>query len=323
MYFYKMKFSIGDEVNIPSLNIEGLITATVSDGRVLIQVGNLEIPVHTDMLEKKGAKEKHAEIAEIRNESSSAKLYGTQLIFEGKELERNNATKYDVYILNTADMVHLFHVAVIMDEQEVFFDTIQVESKSVRKWYTISVDDLNKALTFEIDVESIELHKTEQVDCKIKAKQFFGKLKSNPYFTNSVIAYTITDGKHYEAPKHDRRLPIPDVKKLKKIQAYTAFNSLQEMAEMPTDIDLHIEVLRKDYAHIPENERLLVQMKAMQKYVEKAMALGLQRVYLIHGVGKGTLRNAIHAYLQTLGNIQSYNNHFHPRYGYGATEVNF
>ncbi len=94
-------------------------------------------------------------------------------------------------------------------------------------------------------------------------------------------------------------------------------------AHFPTEIDLHIEQLAKNHKSLSNAQIVQIQMKAMQDYVDEAYRLGMDSVYLIHGVGKGYLRNAIHKRLKNNPHILTMKNEYHHKYGYGATEVVF
>ena len=92
-------------------------------------------------------------------------------------------------------------------------------------------------------------------------------------------------------------------------------------AEFPTELDLHIDKLVGDASELTGTEMLDLQLQHVRDYLDVAIRLGVDRVYLIHGKGKGALRNRIHEQLAKLGDIEGFKNEFHPKYGTGATEV--
>jgi dsDNA-specific endonuclease/ATPase MutS2 len=49
----------------------------------------------------------------------------------------------------------------------------------------------------------------------------------------------------------------------------------------------------------------------------------VDRIFVIHGVGEGKLRDVISTQLMQMTEVKSFKNEFHPRYGFGATEVIF
>ncbi|MEL6142742.1 MAG: Smr/MutS family protein [Bacteroidota bacterium] len=62
-------------------------------------------------------------------------------------------------------------------------------------------------------------------------------------------------------------------------------------------------------------------MYYFRNYLMRARQLGVERVYIIHGLGEGKLKKAIHKELRQVEYVKSFNNNYHPKYGNGATEV--
>lgn len=92
---------------------------------------------------------------------------------------------------------------------------------------------------------------------------------------------------------------------------------------MSHEKDLHIESLVDDPMAFEHSEILAIQLKEMTKYVERAALNNLDHVFLIHGIGKGVLKKHIHRDLSKMPFVKEYKNEYHPRYGWGATEVFF
>ena len=78
-----------------------------------------------------------------------------------------------------------------------------------------------------------------------------------------------------------------------------------------------------DPASIAKNQILSVQLSHFENFMQRAIRLDVERVFIIHGVGEGKLRSAIQKRLQEMEAVKSFKNEFHGRYGYGATEVIF
>lgn len=113
--------------------------------------------------------------------------------------------------------------------------------------------------------------------------------------------------------------------KPKKVQRKTfsgLYNPLKK-ANFPTSIDLHIERLAKNHKNLSNAQIVQIQIKAMTEYVDEAYQLGMDSVFLVHGVGKGYLKNAIHQKLRDHPHIMLLKNEYHHKFGYGATEVIF
>ena len=62
-------------------------------------------------------------------------------------------------------------------------------------------------------------------------------------------------------------------------------------------------------------------MLQLQKFLDRAIRLGVPRIFVIHGLGEGKLREAIAARLKEHPDVVKFKNEFHHKYGYGATEV--
>ena len=71
------------------------------------------------------------------------------------------------------------------------------------------------------------------------------------------------------------------------------------------------------------SEILEIQLRACQKALDLAHATQQQALVLIHGVGKGSLRQEIHRLLDQTIWVKKYVHGYDNRYGYGATEVFF
>ncbi len=86
------------------------------------------------------------------------------------------------------------------------------------------------------------------------------------------------------------------------------------------EIDLHIEVLVEDHAHMTNTEIIHKQLFALRQFMQQALCDRIRRVVIIHGVGEGVLREEVHVYLKGLDTLEIRHANHH-EYGWGATEV--
>lgn len=98
---------------------------------------------------------------------------------------------------------------------------------------------------------------------------------------------------------------------------------LSELAVFNRELDLHAEKLFKDPGAVPPEEIYNKQMKTFAWYMDKARSMNVDRVFIIHGVGSGRLKNEVHKRLEYDSRVRSFTNEHHPKYGFGATEVEF
>lgn len=156
----------------------------------------------------------------------------------------------------------------------------------------------------------------------LKPKLFFKKITNVSWHDQEVSIFPIfkTVIPEIKPKKKAKKVVVPAAEVAPKKQA-TSTNSLYTFASFPTEIDLHIEALVEDPKTLRSDQILSKQLNEMRSYIDRAIRFGVERVYLIHGTGSGVLKRAIHDHLEKLGDIEMYNNDFHPKYHHGATEV--
>ena len=95
-------------------------------------------------------------------------------------------------------------------------------------------------------------------------------------------------------------------------------NKVQNAEDM---IDLHFESKQK--GHIAPQDVLFHQLDEFEKALDKAIAAGKLEFRVIHGLGKGKLKQEIHKLLDKHPQVKSYENNYHSKYGYGSTIIYF
>jgi hypothetical protein len=90
---------------------------------------------------------------------------------------------------------------------------------------------------------------------------------------------------------------------------------------LPPELDLHIEKLVEHPEKLHPAEMLAVQLARATQYLDRAAWSGIHKVYLIHGLGTGRLREELHDMLRRHPRVRGFQNSHFPRYGFGATEV--
>ncbi|TVR83282.1 MAG: hypothetical protein EA409_03215 [Saprospirales bacterium] len=158
---------------------------------------------------------------------------------------------------------------------------------------------------------------------KIRASDFVKKLSYSEHIKAECIKYPINFQKALkkrEKPlaierKENRRLES----QLRKVELYNT----EEFANFDRTLDLHIEKLVGDPSKINPTAALMLQLNALREYLEKAIYLGVERVFIVHGLGKGKLKKAVDDYAKNLEVVKEIKNEYHPKFGFGATEIIF
>lgn len=86
------------------------------------------------------------------------------------------------------------------------------------------------------------------------------------------------------------------------------------------EVDLHISSLRQDYSKLSPHEILTIQMGYFERMLGSAIAFNFKHVIFIHGIGNGTLKQAIIQRLEEYSDIEFRNASF-SKYGNGAIEL--
>ena len=89
------------------------------------------------------------------------------------------------------------------------------------------------------------------------------------------------------------------------------------------EVDLHIEKLVREFSAMTAAEILDHQLRHFEKSFDRAIALGLKKMIVIHGVGNGVLRMEVHRRLSSSQDIRHFRDARKERFGYGATEIEF
>lgn len=119
---------------------------------------------------------------------------------------------------------------------------------------------------------------------------------------------------------HSARQPV--VPEKIKPQPATTQKAIPQLE--PADvIDLHIENLASNTRGMSNADILLTQLSALETQLRIAINSRQQRLIIIHGLGKGKLRDEVHRLLADTPEVKTYSNEWMPKYGFGATEVWF
>lgn len=170
------------------------------------------------------------------------------------------------------------------------------------------------------DAQGVTIQVADQ-EMKLRAKQYVARIQS-PEFLNTrqlLFEVPVTDASLLQKPVAEKpALPQFDFNQKKKVEQH---HEVLQKAHMPDFIDLHAEKLLPDHRHLSATEILTMQVHSFKNYLEKAIRLRMHKVYIVHGHGKGVLKQEIEKALKKYPEVSSYNNDYNPRFGFGATEI--
>lgn len=347
-----MLFAIGTKVRFRFTGETGMITAMLEDGMLQVRLDSdrdLEIPAFEEDLQRNeqaeplsaGAKfvqGKEPKIPEapprrqLRIQYQILKPKGLQLAFEPMPGRDGSVTKYKVWLLNDTTLEFVFEFDLFTQQRDLFSVDDKISATSALEVGDILYDHLNEGLESWLRIQRLTTAGPDEPiehKHKIRPKQFFNNLQTAPVLNMLAHCFVLIDGFDTKADKP----PVEDLKDYTKQNArkpkpaqtsnyrpLNAFN-VEEFASFEPEIDLHVEKLLPGHARIDKGEILRIQMVHFHQFLDKAVRLGAPRVFVIHGVGEGKLRDSIADALRAHPHVYKFKNEFHHKYGYGATEV--
>jgi len=345
-----MLFAVGTKVRLKHTGDTGEIRELLADGMlsVLLQSDNMEIPVYEEDLvlesEYVATYHKHAVVEGIQKKKESPgiaqkmnisveKSIGVQIAFDPDYDMEGMVKKYKIFLINDTKYDYLFSLNLEKRSSVPKAFNGKLDSVSIYLLDELLYDDLNESPTFTIDCWQITTAGTEGKQTqtiKLKPKQFFKKVVVAPLINRPVHLYFLFDPSVQVAvgKKEDLKSYTKENTRLapkKNTQAYSRYevHNVQEYANFSHEIDLHLESIKTNTRKMNSGEKLRLQIQHFDSYIAKAIRLGVPRVYIIHGVGKGRLRNEIASRLIKIPEVKTFKNEYHHKYGFGATEVIF
>lgn len=346
-----MIYSVGSRVRFINTGYEGIVTEMLGDDMlsVLLDDGD-EIPAFEEDLMRvedyraqlrnkppvkakvvKGKVDKPAqkpEIPEFESPYAILKSLGIQLAFEALYKSDGLIGSFKIYLINDLQYDALYAFNFLLGTQPKLKSNGKLPGTSYIELGEIPFDYLNESPTVEIESWQVTTQGTgkhQSKKLKIKAKQFFKKIKTAPLLNIPVYHYVIfeslepplppeEDLKSYTKEHNKKNYSLSDLRR------YDT-HSVTALANFDPELDLHVENLTDNWQKMSNADILRLQLKTFDLYLSKAIEIGVPRVYIIHGLGKGRLRDEIASRLIRHPQVETFKNEYHPRYGYGATEV--
>ena len=349
-----MLFAIGTKVRFRYTGESGVIAAQLDDGMLLVRLNNdpdLEIPAFEEDLVrdtdaepllagakfiagKQEPKPAPPPRREIKGQYLILKPRGVQLAFEPMPGRDGNVSRYKAWLINDTPTEFLFELELFTAKETILEEEGKLPATTALELGDLLYDDLSDLPEVEVAIRRITTAGPEVPltrGLRIRPKQFFNSLNTAPILNVPAYHFLLFDS--FEQPENKQ--PDTDLRDYTRQNVRERRNvrepdngwfkpfDVTEFAHFEPEIDLHIENLVNGYAKIDPGEILRIQMRHFEGFLEKAIRLGVPRVFVIHGVGEGKLRDAIAARLRAHPAVAKFKNEYHAKYGYGATEVIF
>lgn len=347
-----MLFAIGTKVRFRYTGESGVVTAMLGEGMLQVRLNNdpeLEIPAFEEDLvsdevsvppaskPKSVPNKPEPQPAPPRREIKAPyhilKPKGLQLAFEPMPGRDGTVTRYKAWLINDTTHEFLFEFDLYTAVRDVLTVDDKIAATTALELGDLLYDDLNESPEVSVSIRRITTEGAEEAlhnSLKIRPKQFFNNVQTVAILNLLAHHFVLFDS--FELPKTAGASDLKNYTKQKihprktdRSQGPTPYNlfNIEEFANFEPEIDLHIENLMSGYARLDKSEILRIQLLHFQRFLDKAIRLGAPRVFIIHGMGEGKLRDAIATALRNNPHVAKFKNEYHHKYGYGATEVIF
>jgi len=187
-------------------------------------------------------------------------------------------------------------------------------------------DDLNDRPTLDVEAwrtTTAGHDKRFSRKVKVKAKQFFKNFYEIPVLRRDMHVFEVFPNLvgNEDSPITKSTPPKEKEKTTSNRVLVEKIPSLVLKSQFPNEIDLHITSLNPTGKKMHPADIFELQIQEFEKYIASAIQIGMDKVYVIHGIGKGNLRRKIHELLALNSLVKHYKNEHHPKYGFGATEI--
>ncbi|MEY3050808.1 MAG: hypothetical protein RLY31_593 [Bacteroidota bacterium] len=352
-----MRYKTGDSVRLKHTGDLGIIRKELEAGlfHVYLPADDMEIPAFAEDLElpevrpaataEPTGRRSEPAAPPVRNREVPVETQylilrhsGIQLAFVPVGGRDGSTDSYDIHLLNDTAYAALYEIRLSRNNGRQAWDGTVAAGGSGRLG-SMAYDDLNEAPVVEATLRWVT---TEGVGpavektVSIRPKTFFASLRTAPFLNRAAHQYRL-----FEAPvqgagpsadvapvtedlasytrRHTKASPVPVAHRHKDLSRHET----RELAEFPSELDLHIEKLTDGWKKMSNAEILRFQLASFDRYLDKAVRLGVERVFVIHGLGQGRLKDSIATRLIKRPDVERFTNEYHPAYGWGATEVIF
>lgn len=332
-----MKFSIGDKVLLKRTGEEGHVVSYINNQMMEIEINSVHFPVFIDEIDhpylkwftdKKSKKPKKSapeqlpvEKEKFRKPRMAKGIYLSFLpVFKTEDME-DIVDHLKIYLLNETPYDIRLSYDVRFSNESSFSHEGKLHAFGHLYLHNISYDDMNDQprLHWQIKDADDKSKAVEEGVLRIRPAKLFEHINELLLNNEPSFAYRLIEDFSVKAAEQTAGFipPPPKKNELKK-------PSKMGLHDLPRhELDLHIEKLVDSTKGLSNTDMLHIQLSTLQRYLHLAILHRQQRMVIIHGLGKGVLRDEVHKLLKETPEVEKYSDGWHGNYGFGATEVWF
>lgn len=330
-----MKFSIGDKIVINRTGEEGHVIAYINKQMLEVEVGGTVFPVYVEDIDhpylkwftNKGSKTKKSslpeqlpveKIVERKQRLAKGVYLSFMPVFKVQEMEEV-VDVLKVYLLNELPVAVKFTYDVRFAHQSEFRHEGVLHAFGNLYLHSINYPDMNDQPRFNwqlTDMVNKDMAMAEGV-LRIRPAKLFEHINKILQDGEPTFGYALIN----EFGVRKKPEPVERFEPAIKSQAVPATS--QSIASAKYEVDLHIEQLTSSRKGLSNDQIIKMQLDTLEHYLHLAIVHRQERMIVIHGLGKGKLREEVHAILKKTPEVGRFKNEWSGKYGFGATEVFF
>lgn len=326
-----MKLRIGDKVRFLNEVGEGIITrikdketvyVEMADGFEIPYLNKHLVPVHTELI-------LNPEVENMDLTTETVLSDCVYFIIEPDHEMTLLVNDYKLYLFNSSSYNCCFTYSVKDDE---YFQTLK--HGELGAYQKIFLKQVKKNFFKEYAYQKFEclFYKNTHYKAQIPLAEVLfinekiisqSSLVSHDEFAKPVHAYVLKDD-FIETKQVEQKLSNEDITRLKSIKEFKQPQKLsiakQKIKDLTREVDIHIEHLVDSYTDLRNSQILAIQLDKFENELSSAIANGIKKLIVIHGVGNGKLKQEITAILKGIEGV-SFHDASYKHYGFGATEI--
>lgn len=322
-----MKFSIGDRVLLKRSGEEGTIVAFLGRGLAEVEIGDIRFPVYEDEMEHpylnwftqprgKQMKAFEQEPAPAERRPPPRLSRGIYLSFlpvfadaAGEEIieafrihlinESAGALLFSYDAKTAAGISHLQLSGTLSAFSNIYLHQLSLEEMNAQPRFFWKLAPKEKPGSGKSEV------------LRIRPAQLLRYLKR--LLEEGAPSFSVLLAEDAEALP-----PTPPMQTLIRPKPRETQRRNHRITEPMDVLDLHMDGTNEEASLM-----LAAQLRLLEQKLHAAFVAGQEKMIVIHGVGSGALREAVHQLLRNTAFVKSFHNEWMACYGWGATLVAF
>jgi len=332
-----MKFSIGDAIILNLTGEEGTVTAYINAEMVEVEVAGTTFPVYISDIDhpylrwftenkKKTIPKSLPEQLPVERFAKPKLARGVYLSFipEFKaNVFEDEVKEIKVYLINELPTPVYFQYKVLNNLQQTIFNhEAKLHDFGHIFLHSMPFEVMNEQPRFHWELtDSNDTNAIKEGVLRIKPRKLFEHINAMLKNNEPSFSYLLADSFDAAVKHATDKIDIP-IHQLSGINPNTNKKSWKD-ALPHFEIDLHLENITDNTRGLTNTDKLNLQLNALQKHLNAVIANREERTMIIHGLGKGVLKDEVHRILREIPQVSKFSNEWHGRYGFGATEVWF